>query len=207
MSLARADVQLPVRQEPSTPLVRVNTQNVDLFTLCQSLAQSGYFKDATDAHKAVVKVLYGQELGIPPVSAMMGVHIIEGKPAPSSNLLACIVKRSGIYTYRVRQNTEAVCELEFFERGESLGIVRWTMQDAVKAKLSGKDVWNKYPRQMLFSRCMSEGVRTHCPDLFGGAPVYTAEELGAEVDGETGEPKLLPTPRAVNTATGEIQEA
>jgi len=164
--------------------VRVDTNSMGLMELAQALAGSGYFKDTRDAAQAVVKVLYGQELGIPPVSAMMGIHIIEGKPAPSANLLATIVKKSGVYNYRVREHSDTAAEVEFFEHGESIGKNRFTMQDAQRAGLAGKAVWKSYPRQMLFARCMSEGVRTFCPDLFGGAPVYTPEELGAEVNGD-----------------------
>jgi hypothetical protein len=40
----------------------------------------------------------------------------------------------------------------------------------------------KFPRNMLFARCISNGVKWFCPDIFLGAPVYTPEELGATVD-------------------------
>lgn len=162
---------------------------VDVMELGAVLAKSGYFKDARDASQAVVKVLYGQEIGIGPVSAMMGVHIIEGKPAPSANLIAARIKASGRYDYRVREHSGEACSIEFFEQArsgqrESLGTVTWTIAEARNAGLAGKDVWKKYPRAMLFARAISEGARVHCPELFGGAPVYTPEELGAEVDAE-----------------------
>ncbi len=54
------------------------------------------------------------------------------------------------------------------------------MDDAKKAGLSGKDVWKKYPRNMLFYRALTSGVRLYCPDVTGGVVVYTAEEIGAE---------------------------
>lgn len=153
------------------------------------LAQSGYFKDARDASQAIVKVLFGREIGIGPVSAMMGIHIIEGKPAPSANLIAARIKSSGRYDYRVREHSAEVCRIEFVERAtngqrESLGIIEWSMEDARRAGLGGRGPWKSYPRAMLFARAVSEGARVHCPELFGGAPVYTPEELGAEVDGE-----------------------
>jgi len=31
---------------------------------------------------------------------------------------------------------------------------------------------------MLFSRALTAGMRTHCPDALGGHPAYTPEELG-----------------------------
>jgi hypothetical protein len=171
---------------PVVPLP-VNTSGLDVMQLGAVLARSGYFKDARDASQAVVKVLYGQEIGIGPVSAMMGVHIIEGKPAPSANLIAARIKSSGRYDYRVREHTADVCRIEFFEvdarrQRESLGTVEWSMEDARRAGLGGRGPWKSYPRAMLFARAISEGARTHCPEIFGGAPVYTPDELGADVD-------------------------
>jgi hypothetical protein len=32
---------------------------------------------------------------------------------------------------------------------------------------------------MLFSRALTAGMRTHCPDALGGNPAYTPDELGA----------------------------
>jgi hypothetical protein len=62
---------------------------------------------------------------------------------------------------------------------------------------------------MLFARAISNGAKFYCPDAFAGAPVYTPDELGAEIDPETGElwrsdgdnsPAYDPT-------TGEVIEA
>jgi hypothetical protein len=50
--------------------------------------------------------------------------------------------------------------------------------------LSG-DNWKRYPRNMLFARCISNAARWFCPSVFGG-PVYTPDELGAAVDPEEG---------------------
>ena len=36
-----------------------------------------------------------------------------------------------------------------------------------------KSGWVKYPRNMLFARAMSNGVRWFAPEATGGLPVYT----------------------------------
>jgi hypothetical protein len=71
---------------------------------------------------------------------------------------------------------------------------------ASTAGLAGKDIWRQYPENMLFWRAMSNGASAFCPDAFAGAPVYTPDELGADVDPQTGEiieaapePPRLPT--------------
>jgi hypothetical protein len=57
---------------------------------------------------------------------------------------------------------------------------------AKTAGLAGGATWRQYPENMLFWRAMSNGVKMFCPDVFL-APVYTPDELGAEIDPETGD--------------------
>jgi hypothetical protein len=53
---------------------------------------------------------------------------------------------------------------------------------AERAGLLKNPTWRSYPEAMLFSRALTAGMRTHCPDALGGHPAYTPEEPGgAEV--------------------------
>ena len=146
------------------------------------LARSGYFKDAGDEAKAVVKVLAGREMGFGPIASMTGVHIVQGKPTIGANLLGAAIKGSGRYNYRVLELTNERAEIAFFEHGEEIGRSVFTMDDAKAAGLAGKGgSWKTYPRNMLFSRAISNGARWYCPDVFSGVTPYTPEEMGAEV--------------------------
>jgi hypothetical protein len=49
---------------------------------------------------------------------------------------------------------------------------------AERAGLLKNPTWKAYPEAMLFSRALTAGMRTHCPDALGGHPAYTPEELG-----------------------------
>ena len=170
------------------------------------LARTGYFKEVRDAGQAVAKILYGSELGIGPMAAMLGVHIIEGKPVPSATLMATLIKRSGRYNYRVTEWTDTACVIEFTEYGQPCGTASFTLAEAQRARVADKDVWKKYPKAMLFSRAIGQGARAFCADVFGGAPVYTAEELDAPVDVDSnGEVQLvlhraLPAPQPEDDA-------
>ncbi|MGA9773227.1 MAG: hypothetical protein WBV94_29620 [Blastocatellia bacterium] len=176
------------REETNQELTFLETK--DLGAL---LASSGYFADVKEASQAVVKILTGREMGIGPMASMSGIYVIQGKPSLSANLMASTIKRSGKYDYRIREHTNEVCKIEFFQSGESLGESSFSIEDAKQAEsLSGKNAhsWKKFPRNMLFARAMSNGARFFTPDIFGG-PVYDPEELGAGLDTQTGE--YIPT--------------
>ena len=173
--------------------------DLDLGTLGSVLASSGFFADTRDAAQAIVKVLAGHELGFGPVASMTGVNIIKGKVALSANLMGAAVKRSGRYNYRVVTLTDAECAIEFYESGKIIGRSAFTIQDAQRAGLTGGDNWRKFPRNMLFARALSNGVKWYCPDVTGG-PAYTPDELGALVDedGEVIETEIVTPPAPVH---------
>jgi hypothetical protein len=147
------------------------------------ISASGYFSDAKEMAQAAVKVMAGEELGIAPVAAMMGINIIKGKVALSANLMAALVRRSG-YNYRIKSMDNNGCVITFIGRdGQPIGESSFTAEDAKAAEIKG-DMYKKYPRNMYFSRAMSNGVRWYCPEITSGIVAYTPEEMGAQVDSE-----------------------
>ena len=177
---------------------------VDLFRLGEVLAQSGYFQDARQAAQAIVKVMAGRELGFGPIASMTGIHIIQGRPAIGADLMAKAVKRSGRYNYRVTELTDEACSIDFFEKsGEAwqpIGTSRFTRQDATKAKTKNLDA---FPRNMLFARAMSNGVKWYCPDALG-LTTYTPEELdGIEPTAPIASPAAQPEPAPSQTTVAE----
>jgi len=173
-----------VAQVPSTDLYQSLN---DMERVAKACAASGYYKDARDLSQALVKMLAGREMGVGPIQALAQIHIVEGKPAAGASLIAANVKRSGRYDYRVKVRTNEECVLEWFEQGKSVGESSFTLDDARRAGLAGKNNWKSYPRAMLFARALTEGVRVYCPDAAGGV-IYTPEELGAASTNENGEP-------------------
>lgn len=151
------------------------------------LAASGYFADTNDAAQAVVKVLAGAELGIGPIASMTGIYIVKGRVTLSGNLMAALVRRHPRYDYRRVVRTAERAEVEFLRDGKSMGSSEFTIEDAKRAQLTGGENWRKYPANMLWWRAFTNGARELCADVFAGSPVYTPDELGADIDPETGE--------------------
>ena len=146
-----------------------------------ALYKSNYFGDSKSEAQAIVKVMAGAELGLPPFASMTGIHIIQGKPALGANVIATLIKNDPRYNYRVLEMTDETCSIEFYENGQPCGVSEFTAKDAQRAQVKNM---NKFPRNMLFARAISNGAKWYTPGIFGGAPVYTPDELGADYDEE-----------------------
>ncbi len=152
-------------------------QTNEIMTISEQFAKSGMFLDIKSAAQAMVKIQAGKEFGIQPFAAMTGIHIIQGKPVIGAGLMASRVKASGKYTYRVNKHDSTICEVEYFEKNGnelvSIGTSTFTIDDARKAGTKNLD---KFPKNMLFARAMSNGVKWYTPDIYD-MPVYVPEEM------------------------------
>lgn len=189
---------------PTSALAQASTslslqvRNVeDLKALAGVFAASGMFNRNQDQQKTLaccaVQLMAGMEVGVTPFAAITGIYIVNGRPGFSAQLLAQAIKRHPRYDYRVQEKTAELCRIAFFQDGAELGVETFTMEMARRAGLlTGRGgPWQQYPEAMLFARCLTAGMRTHCPDALGGHTPYTPEELGATREGEIDENGML----------------
>jgi hypothetical protein len=163
----------------------VKVSPTEAISLGKTFFESGMFADIKSAQQAVVKIMAGQELGIGAFTAMSGIHIISGKPTIGAGLMASQVKGSGKYDYEVKEHTEKVCSIDFYQGKKLLGNSTFTIEDAKKAGTgSSNNMLGKYPKNMLFARALSNGVKWFTPDVFTG-PVYTPEEMQSVTEDAT----------------------
>jgi hypothetical protein len=158
----------------------------DVMTIAETFYKSGMFADIKSMQQAAVKIWAGAEMGISPFAAMGGIHIIQGKPTIGSGLMANRVKSSGKYDYHVIEMNDVVCSIEFFQLApnkESLGISTFSIDDAKKAGTKNID---RFPKNMLFARALSNGVKFFTPDVFSQS-VYVPEEMGQITEDTTAE--------------------
>jgi hypothetical protein len=173
----------------------------EIMSIGKAFAESGMFPDIKSAAQAIVKIQAGAELGIAPFAAMSGIHIISGKPTIGAGVMAAMVKASGKYNYRVTEQTDKVCSINFYEGAELIGTSTFTIEDAKKAGTKNTD---KFPRNMLFARAMSNGVKWYTPDVFAG-PVYVPEEMEFPIMQEPYPTKRILTDEKFQSAIVKIQ--
>ena len=126
------------------------------------------------AAAAVAVMLTGRELGLGPMQSLRSIYIVKGKPSLSAQLMAALILRDG-HAYKIIESTNSRCEIAFVRRGGQTYVHEFVLEDAKRAGLLGGNVWQAYPKALLWSRCMSAGARAAMPDVLAG--MYTPEEL------------------------------
>lgn len=156
-------------------------------------------------------VEYAKALDVSPITAVTGIHNIDGKPSASAGLISALIRRAG---HKLRVGVEgniddltlrAWATIHRADDPDHEYRVEWDLYDAERADLlqfrdgkifarteRGKPTqWEKGPRAMLKARAITEVAREAAEDVLLGVH-YTPEELGAEVD-EGGDPVVTVT--------------
>jgi len=141
--------------------------------LADYIAESRLFGLAT-REQAIVMMSIAQAEGRHPAQAAKDYNIIQGRPSKTAEAMQRDFMQAGGRIEWHDLSDDIAAATFSHPQGGSIRIL-WDMPRAAKAGLSGKDMWKKYPRQMLRARCVSEGVKTIYPAATGG--FYTPEEV------------------------------
>lgn len=194
----------------------VNANENGLMSQCRQLAKSnlvpGRYRDRPDDLYVVAQ--RGRELGLGPMESITSMHVIDGTPSLSAQLMLALCRRRvpGLSVhYPEAAGEKCVIIMRRPEDDEPSTFV-FTMDDAARMGLTKKQNWVRMPRHMLRARVISEACRAICPDAMAG--IYTPEELNPDLtvdeDGEViepatvleefDEPRTLPTGHKVKMA-------
>ena len=144
-----------------------------LTTMAQAFAKSGMF-GAKTPDQALSLLLLAQAEGVHPAIAMRDFDIIQGRPAKKSEAMhrAFLAAGGKIEWHRL---DDEMADATFSHENGGTARISWDMARAQKAGLKNKDMYAKYPRQMLKARVISEGCRTVYPAATSG--LYVPEEV------------------------------
>lgn len=146
---------------------------------------------------------YADALGISRIHVLTSIAVINGRPSPSADLMAAMVRQHGHKLRVVGDNTFAEATLIRSDDPDFEYTARWDEKKARTAGLWGnKGPWSQYPAAMLRARAISEVVRMGASDVMAGG-IYTPEEVGALVD-ESGQ--MVEPPQKVKSERVQAQQ-
>lgn len=141
--------------------------------LAAAFAKSGILGIKT-AEQALTLMAICEAEGLHPAIAARDYHIIDGKPALKADAMMARFQRAGGRVQWTELSDMRVAAVFSHPSGGDAAI-DWDMDRAKRAGFAGKNNWQKFPRQMLRARVISEGIRTVFPGVVVG--VYTPEEV------------------------------
>ncbi len=167
---------LPTLKESQGPAtIEDYANNLDQqLSVAQIMLKSGILGTKFKTAEGVLgAVWYGKELGWSPVIACRYIDVIQGQPSVNAAGLQALAERAG-GTIKTLELTDKICRVKI-TRGTHEDEFEYTWADATQAQLTGKDNWKKMPKDMLYARAVSRGVRRMFQDVIGG--LYGAEEM------------------------------
>lgn len=146
--------------------------------LAEKIARTDFVPEALRGKPegVLAAILTGREVGLSEMQSLAQINVIKGRPAISAQALRGLVLSQG-HEIAYEEQTTTRCVVAGRRHGsDRWTMVTWTMDDAKRAHLAGKDNWRQYPRAMLVARATTELCRLIFADVIAGIG-YTVEEL------------------------------
>lgn len=190
----------------------------DVFSLAEAVHKSGLAPAGLNNTQAVaIAILHGLELGVPPMTALQKIAVINGRPTIWGDLAMALVRSSGA-AESIREEIvgegdarAAVCTVK--RKGEPEPIIgRFSVADAKRAGLwddrlkvrrknrtTGETYeapndapWHRFPDRMMKMRARAFALRDGFADVLGG--LYLREEIEEDQPVEVEPARPMPKP-------------
>jgi hypothetical protein len=146
----------------------------DMQRMAVAIAKSGLF-GVKEADQALSLMMIAQAEGKHPALIARDYDIIQGRPAKKSEAILRDFQASGGKVEWQEMTDKRAAALFSHPASPKPVLIDWDVARAKQAGLGGKDMWAKYPRQMLRARVISEGCRAIAPSSTSG--FYVPEEV------------------------------
>jgi 5'-3' exonuclease len=149
----------------------------EAITLAKDMYTARNFAGAASPQTALATIMMGREMGLPAMTSLRTIHVIEGRHSMSAQLIVGLVLKSGMVEYvePVEISDKAVTY-----RAKRVGRPEITLTHTIEMAITAglmkpKSNWERIPTDMLVSRCSVRICRIVAPDVC--ANVYTPEEI------------------------------
>lgn len=174
-----ADQLTPQISVSGNSLISVATNWNKYLEVGRSLFKSGFAPSHFKTPESIIAaILHGQEVGLTPMQALSGIYVINGKPCLDVATMKALVTSQGV-DIQIIESTPEKAHLRLV-RGNISEEGIYTFEDAKKAGLTSKEVWQKYPKDLCYARCAGRLMKNKCSDLLKG--LYPKEEMMDTID-------------------------
>jgi hypothetical protein len=181
----------------------------DVYRMAKCVAASGLAPRGMDtAEKLTVALLHGLEIGLPPMTAIQKIAVVNGRPTIWGDAIPAILWSKGFKIKEWNEGGTAFCTVT---RPDGTEVTRsFSVADAQAARLLDKDgPWKNYRGRMLQMRARAFAARDGAADVLGG--LYVKEEIEDEPSRGSHNPydggKLLEVPEVIEQVSAAVPAA
>ena len=162
--------------------------------------KSGLLPKAVNTpEKAIIIQMYSRAHQIDPMVAFSEIYVVNGKPSMSVKLKMSLVsdRIPGAYV-QVVESTNTYCKAVGYRPNREKMTYTYTIEQAQKAGLTGKDIWRNYADKMLMWRACGTICDIMFPDVCTMGTAHPDDnEPAIKIDSETKKPaeKKEPAPK------------
>lgn len=209
-------------------------ENLDqALALATRLAESNLLPKALQKRPSdvLVVMMMGRDLGLTSMQSLRQVHVIEGRPSMSAEMMValCLQRPDVCEFFSLVESSDSKATYRTKRKGAEPVSMSYTIEQAAKAKLVGKQNWQNHTAAMLRARASSSLARVVYPDLTNGilsedeADEIVVPQAGAVSPPPAARPgaaaaakdvtppqaakKATPTPKAKAAAAQPIEDA
>ena len=135
-----------------------------------------YLGNAGDILAAIYQAM---ALDVSVMTALQQFTYNKGKSGMSGALMLALIIRAGHRVEHVTEPSDKKVHMRLVRCDDQPdGETSWTLAEAAVAKLTNKTIWQMYPSDLLYWRCVSRLARRFAADVVQGFG-YTPEELSS----------------------------
>jgi hypothetical protein len=197
-----------VKRPSQAKLGIIPTQINDAMTIATQLARSALVPERyrDKPQDALAAIMWGAELGVPPMSALKGIAVIKGNPSLYGDLFLSVIMShpefedfEEVETGKDTDDWKWTCT--FWRKGKKPISRSYSKKDAVTAKLWGKTgdkgptPWVTNPGRMLQFRARGFAGRDRFADALAGLVIKEEAEDMVVLEGSDGSSAEIIMPR------------
>jgi len=159
---------VPIRVQPPATLI----PSLDELSVMKSIALEvakavGVIPKGMTAAQAFAVILAGREVGVPPMTAVRQMFVVNGRTEASGQLMqGIVIAGDPTAQFETVEQSAEVCHVRLFRHGRKVSDLKYTIQDAAKAGLAGKTgPWQQFTQDMLYWFTIKRICRQGAPDL------------------------------------------
>lgn len=200
---------------------------------CVPASYESRLNDANEVRaKLIIGLMKSVEIGVPPITGLNGIMIVNNRPSVWGDLAVSLIQRSGtlekMEVRTIGPKPEPNAQLDKWPDEFGYRVMMWrvgqdnayvgefTVADAKRATLwmnHKKQPWVKYPLDMLFNRARAKAMRMGFADALHGLGIVEEERdiklVATEEETKDRIASLLddePTPQEDDAVEAEVEE-